>query len=322
MTVRARLTMLANLAFWVVVVYACATYVVPQWRQFDLSHRLQFVSVPWLCLATAVFAVQCLVVFFAWWFILRALVGVPSWRPFYRSYVLSLLPRYVPGKLLAQGVRTRLAVLEGVSTHAVIASLVWEMVLGFVSTACIAGLGLLFGRAAGLEHPTRWILAVLAVVAFSGIVIPFLPKVGPPWRAWLGFAAMIRSPATIPGILSLYLVGWVLATLAHWILAHAIASLPVEQLFSLMVALSTSWAVGVLTFFAPAGLGVREGVLFLFARGWMGPSNALLFVALSRLCALLAEALLTLTAAVMPSPLSPSLEAIPAERDRSSPARP
>jgi hypothetical protein len=114
-----------------------------------------------------------------------------------------------------------------------------------------------------------------------------------------------------------------LVTLAHWSLAHAIAPLPAGQLFSLMVALSTSWAVGMLTFFAPAGLGVREGVLFLFARGWMGTSNALLFVTLSRLCSLLAEALLTLTGAVMSSTRLPSPDGIiPAEMDRSSPAHP
>jgi len=55
-----------------------------------------------------------------------------------------------------------------------------------------------------------------------------------------------------------------------------------------------------LSVFTPAGLGVREGLLFLFVRGWMGSASAMLFVVLSRLLAFAVEVVLTLVAALGP----------------------
>jgi hypothetical protein len=55
---------------------------------------------------------------------------------------------------------------------------------------------------------------------------------------------------------------------------------------------------------------VREGVLFLFARGPMGAPMALLFVTLSRLVMFVVEALLTLGAlAVTAGPLTKAVTA-------------
>ena len=73
-----------------------------------------------------------------------------------------------------------------------------------------------------------------------------------------------------------------------------------------------------LSVFTPAGLGVREGVLFLFVRGWMGSASAMLFVVLSRLLAFAVEVLLTLVAAL--GPPTPALAAaIPPAASPASP---
>ena len=45
-----------------------------------------------------------------------------------------------------------------------------------------------------------------------------------------------------------------------------------------MVAVSTSWALGFVSVFAPAGLGVREAVLYFFVNNWMEQTDAILFV--------------------------------------------
>lgn len=50
-----------------------------------------------------------------------------------------------------------------------------------------------------------------------------------------------------------------------------------------MVAVSASWALGFISIFAPAGLGVREAVLYFFVNSWMEQADLILFVTLSRL---------------------------------------
>jgi uncharacterized membrane protein YbhN (UPF0104 family) len=98
------------------------------------------------------------------------------------------------------------------------------------------------------------------------------------------------------GLLVLYVCAWLPGLLAHWLLARAIAPVPSGEAFALLVALCASWAVGMLSIIAPAGLGVREGVLYVFVQSWMTSPEALLFVTLSRLLAFLVEVILTLAA--------------------------
>jgi hypothetical protein len=103
-----------------------------------------------------------------------------------------------------------------------------------------------------------------------------------------------------------YTVAWMILTLAHWCIARAIGTMPSGHIRSLLVALCVAWGAGMMSVIAPAGLGVREGVLFLFARDWLGSANALLFVSLSRVLTLAAEVCLTGVAALPWLPRSPA----------------
>ncbi len=305
--------MIGNLAFWGLVAYACVVYVVPKWREFHLSDRLTLLPLPWLVLTVGLIGFQYLIVFSGWRRILRTLGAEVSSDRLFRAFALSQLPKYVPGKLLAQGVRARMVLDAGVSGPTIVTSLVWETGLGLASAVFVAGAGLLFGSPPALERATRWIVTAFALLSLVVIALMALPRMGRSWRRWMGLEVARRQLGSMARLCLTYLCSWCLSLAAHWSLARAVSPLPYGQVLPLLVALCVSWGVGALSIFAPGGIGVREGVLFLFARGWMGESSALLFVGLSRLCAFVVEVAFTAVAgfwkvAALPTRAEPSSE--------------
>jgi len=116
-----------------------------------------------------------------------------------------------------------------------------------------------------------------------------------------------RQVSALVVVFLCYVGAWFLSTAAHWMLARAIGPFPVAHWFPLLLALSASWVIGMLSVFAPAGLGVREGALFIFVAGLMGAPEAILFVTLSRLIIFAVEVVFTIAAFAFPA-RRPSLQ--------------
>ncbi len=117
----------------------------------------------------------------------------------------------------------------------------------------------------------------------------------PQWTGWTGVSLFVRRSPALFKLLGLYVCPWLIAGAGHWCLANALGPTPPRAIFLLIAATALSWGIGVLAFVAPAGLGVREGILYLFVRNIIGDADALVFVAMSRLLAFGVEALLTAT---------------------------
>lgn len=293
---RSRGLQLANLAFWLLVAVASIGYVVPKWRQFQLSSRLSHVDPAWLAGAILLLLSQYLAVFQLWRRVIDVLGGAASAGPLYRAFALSLLPRYVPGKVLGTGLRTALTGAAGVPYPIAVGSLFWEMGMSLATATVITAIGIVAGASRELDPGGHWLaLAALATVVV-GLVASLVPRVRTLIDTWLHPGAVRRRPAAVAALFAGYLGGWILYAAAHWMLARALGPFPASQAVPLLVALAASWTLGALSLFAPAGLGVREGLLFLFARGTMGAPTALLFVTLSRVLMFAIEVVLTLVA--------------------------
>jgi hypothetical protein len=293
---RSRILQLGNLAFWALVVVAGIRYVVPRWREFELSSRLSALSPAWLVGAILVLLLQYLAVFALWRRVLRVLGGAAPLGALYRAFGLSLLPRYIPGRLLGPGLRAGLAAAGGISYPVVVGSLVWEMGLSLAVATAITAVGIGAGIAHEFEPAARWLALAVLVLAVAGLVASVVPRVRSLLAIWLHPRAAWRQPMAVGALFLGYIGSWLLYAAAHWMLAQAIGPFPGNQAIPLLVALAASWTLGALSLFAPAGLGVREGALFLFAKGPMGVPAALLFVTLSRLVIFTVEVLLTLAA--------------------------
>ena len=293
---KGRVFQLGNLAFWVLVLLAGARYFVPTWKQFDVSSDLARVRLPWILGALSLLSLQYLANYGLWLRVLEILGGhVPTGKLF-PAFGLSLLPKYIPGKLFGVGVRARLATTAGISNQVAVGSLAWEIGLSLASAIAITGVGYAVGVSNDLG-PLDQVLTTTACICGAALLVSTsIPRVRSLLVTWLHPRALSRWPWRVAIVFMGYIGSWLIATAAHWMLARSLGPFALKHAIPLLVALAGSWAVGMLSVLAPGGLGVREGLLFLFARHELGAPAALLFVTLSRLLIFAVEVGLTLVA--------------------------
>lgn len=290
---KANLREFGKVLFLIVLAYFCLTFLIPKWQVLQLSGRLETLSGQWLLAAWVFMVMQYLMMFFLWHLLLRVLGARPPLLPIFRAFAFSLLPKYVPGTVLAYGVRGRLVMQAGVPATTTVASLIWEAFFTLGSATVVSLLGLLYHPPVFAQDSLQW-LVVACGVGVGFLLSPML--LGSRWKAWTGLSQLRgQSWVGMSLLFGLYISIWLIMGLTHWCLAQALTSLPTDTLFPFVIASALSWGLGYISFIAPAGLGVREGVLYFFVRSWMSEGDALLFVTLSRIMMFGAELLLTLT---------------------------
>jgi hypothetical protein len=290
---KSKVAIAAKVIFSAALIYFSLVFVVPRWQSLQLTRLFWTLSPWWLLAAAVVLLADYCYLFGLWVRFLRFLGSRPALSPIVRAYVLSLLPKYLPGKVISQGVRARLALQAGVSGPAISSSLIWEVILVLGSAAVIAFVGLLDPASASLHEAASWLVRVFALGTLVLVVLGWVGLRSSRWGHWAGLQRVRERPLTVAVFLGAYALNWPIFAVSHWFLANAITDVSISLLMPLMVALAVSWAAGFISVIAPAGLGIREGVLYLFVLGWMSEGQALLFVTLSRLLGFAAEVLLT-----------------------------
>jgi hypothetical protein len=279
--------------FWWALALVTVAYVVPRLGEWGVASRIETLRPGWLVLAGAILSLHYALVFALWVLHLRTLGSSQPLGAAIRAYSLSLLPKYVPGKVVSQGVRVRLATEAGAPLLTISASLVLEMGLGVGSAGVVALFALVQGVPAYLARSARWLAIALGVgsAVFIGLLVAPLPIAR--WKQRMGLSLSPSRVIRLGLILALYSAGWIISALSHLALAQAIQPLPFRDVVPLGLALTISWGIGTLSLFAPAGLGVKDGILYLAVRGLMGNQNALIFAALSRVLSIAVELAIT-----------------------------
>lgn len=213
----------------------------------------------------------------------------------------SQLARYTPGRLGLLAVRMARAADLGLPKEQLGAGTLGEVMVWLVTGAGALMLSLLvvgreaFGAYAELSE-LGYLLA--ALLAAGAVLLSTLPR-----RVWLRFlserfgaklfgSAEHGDKPLLPVRASLYLfLHWSL-----WILHGSLLGLAVglpNELFGLGgAALLLSIFAGFFSFFAPAGVGVREAVMAVALAPWVGAANATLVGVAARASSLVAEVLL------------------------------
>ncbi len=290
---RSRLTAILRLLFWAALVFFVFDYFWPTWQSLQLSQRLTAIAAGPLLGALSLTIGHYLAVFAVWFLLLRLLEVRISLKLAYKAFALSLLPKYVPGRIVAHGVRAGHLLAAKVPGASITSSIVLEAVLGLGSAAVISTIALFYEPANPVGDALRWVVLAVLLVFAVYVGIGILPLSRGRWREWIGSRHFKRRPGQFLGLLGLASAVWLIPMAAHWFLANSFTRLPLAALPALLVAVAVSWAAGVISVVAPAGIGVREGVLYLFASNWFDQADALLFVTLSRLTLLAVEVLLT-----------------------------
>ena len=235
-------------------------FVVRQWNKLpDFDWRF---APGWLALSALGVALFYLLQSSYWRLILQSLgEDIPS-RQGRAVWGKSLLARYVPTNALMVVGRVVMAERYGVAKRVCLASIVYELVLGF-GTAVIVGAYFVI-KLPSLDHqPARWAILVLvpAVLAalhprvFGPVANFGLGKLGrEPLRTTLPFARVLE-------IALLYMISWGTIGFGVFAFASALQSIDPSDFPYIAAAYPVAFCVAVLTFIVPSGLGTRDAAL-------------------------------------------------------------
>jgi uncharacterized membrane protein YbhN (UPF0104 family) len=200
--------------------------------------------------------------------------------------MMANLGRYIPGKIwqitgLAALARDR-RVTPGTAVGAA--------VLGQgIALVVAAGLGI------GVYHtllPSGYSVLISAVLIGSVIILAAIPisfKAGA--ELWLRLTGSqpigTLNPTSGLRWLLLYLVNWIVYSLAFWMMVASFSS--DVSLIPVAAAFPAAYVLGYLMIFAPAGLGVREGFLIAFLSPHLGVGPSGIIAVVARLWTTLTE---------------------------------
>lgn len=202
----------------------------------------------------------------AWFFIIRQFKGQITLYAAIKIYALSQIGKYVPGNIFQYASRQALGMASGIPGWSLVKSSLWELGLIFLA-GCSFSL-LLLPQFIGILSEYISIVCFLMSFVFFSILT---------WRI-LGDNI---THAFALYMFFLLVTGFVFTIL---ILLQPEFTLPNYQyLFILCGAYVISWLIGLITPGAPAGVGVRELVLFFLLKELVSEDILLSVVLLGRI---------------------------------------
>lgn len=264
-----------------------------QWDRIMTPGARPPIAWGWVLVSLLLLVAHAAISMVLWRQLLGAVGSQLTWRQAIDSFAPSLLARYVPGKVWANGVRLGLARRAGVRLGASAGAMIWETLIALGSaalTACVASLAL--GGTADLTIPVVLLGAVIAIWGSTALVARH-PR-GAALLHRFGGTEPVRSPAALAPAVGTAMLGWLVYTAAHVALARSVAPVPIGAYPEIAAGVALAWAGGYLAIIMPVGLGVRDALLLTYLAPLLARPEALLFVALSRLVQLAVDASITL----------------------------
>lgn len=227
----------------------------------------------------------------AWRFILA---GLGERLPFFRATVIlavTQLGKYIPGKVWFTLGRMSLCKREGIPEAKTMVSVIVEIVLALLAALLLLGLAVLFVPRSSIPSSLYLLFALVPVclIAVFPPVLNRLLKLVLPWfrrpvfKLELSYLRMLL-------ITGMYLADWALQGIGSWLLINSFYPVSASQLPVLLGGYAVSWMIGFLLLVAPAGLGIREGVLTLILKMVMPVPLAIIAAGLTRMWITVAEA--------------------------------
>lgn len=187
----------------------------------------------------------------------------PPARATLSIWARSLLGRYVPGNVLMVLGRVVLSHERGVPRRASLAATVYEQALsvGVAAAGAVIFVAVYDGSGGDVR---LWLLALvpLGLAALH-------PRLFGPLSAWLLRRAnreplpRLLGPRALAGLLGWYTAAAALLCVGIWLVVRAAAGAPAGGPAFVGLAFLLSFAVSMLAFIFPSGLGVREGAFAL-----------------------------------------------------------
>ena len=231
------------------------------WRDGHVS--LDRVNWPALAGATFIASVAVAGAAFIWLEILRRLGETPQ-RRWAGIYLQAQLGKYIPGSLWQYASRAVTARVQAIPLRITTTSTAVELAAAVLAAAVLATL------TAGI-----WLSAAAALSAAGALFLGV--RITAATNRTLTSAVRATAIAAV-----LYVVIWAALGVAFWLTARALFKLPVSDVGFYTGAFSIAWLAGLVAFFAPGGIGVREAALVALLHSRIGTADAVLVAAVSR----------------------------------------
>jgi hypothetical protein len=293
---RVRVRLLVSLALWGAIAYYFAAVLRQVDWQVVTSRR---VHVPFAIAVLVIGTGSRFLLPVIWTMALSGLEGKPMRvRVLLWPYAESWLGRYLPGKVGLIGTRILAAERYGYSKVNAIISGGVEIILQLV---LVTTLGVTF-LSVGLGSPLPFnVLPVAAMVAMLAILIspPMLRRMVNLYLRWqkrVEGSVPLLSWATVLGCASVLLLMYGLQSTYSIVLAESIDMSVQGRWLVFLGAIFLSSIAGMVAFFSPGGVGVRELVFVQILGSWYTKEQLLSFVIFWRLAETLIDAIFFLMA--------------------------
>jgi uncharacterized membrane protein YbhN (UPF0104 family) len=298
---------LGRLAKPLFIVFAIVCLLLAVQRGFKGAAALPAPNLPTLALAVALFLIHYLLQALGWHGILRALGERASLRVSLRMWYMSLIARWLPGRIWYSATRLYLAREAGLSVSTVTFAMVFELLYillgGTIATILFAG-AQMQGVLTGGQAQSVFALIVLVIFVAAALVLNpgtllrmyQMPLFRKAMRRVAGGDISQQNPPSMRlgsslGLVCYYTVFWIYSGVAFGVLASAFIPMASARWLACIPAFPGSWLIGFFSIVTPAGLVAREGAMWLMLKPVMPQSQALILALASRLIMIGAETL-------------------------------
>lgn len=251
----------------------------------------QQVSAPSIAAAFVVLALAQVVFAFSWHRLLVDQGAGGTALGHFSRWCVAIAGKYLPGKVW-HGV-ARVGLYGDANARAIVApAFLRELLLGM--SAAMAMVALLGWREAGAPA----LLAPWTAVAAVALWLVATPAIGQRLAKLVGKFSSFALPGSggsLRGLATAWLLQWIgyaVLGIGLIVLAHGLLRVPFALVLPVTAAFCFAGVAGIVAFFAPSGIGVREAALAWYLAPYIGPGPAALFAIAARLWLTLGDLLL------------------------------
>jgi uncharacterized membrane protein YbhN (UPF0104 family) len=288
----------------------------------DIS-KIPTPNMGWLGLGMGLFLIHYLIQAVGWHYILRALGQPAPLKACMRMWYMSMIARWMPGRIWYSATRLYMAREAGISvvavTFAIVLELIYILIGGIIATVMFAG-SMLKGILASSGGQSTFIILSVVILGCAALALR------PSTLVWMCRFSFFRKavqklagetltdenmPSMSTGrslsLLLYYTIFWIYSGVMFGVIAHAFIPHMTQAIWLASIpAFAGSWLVGFFAIITPAGLGVREGAMWFMLKPVMPQSEAIVLALASRLMMFAAEILsVAIMSVVLRVPISP-----------------
>ena len=267
------------------------------WNAVDLTVLLSAKSIALTFAALMLYLTQIPITALIWRWILADMDIRMAPRSAYAVIASTQFAKYLPGNVTQHIGRVAVARSFGGAVSALTLSLIYENVIALLAAAHITMVFLASRPSSGLE---RWLpvesmpLAVFAASVGAVLAFVLLPRLAAllQRKRRLGAGDGIQFRLSLGKLLlsyGVFIASFMSLGLAFTLLVSAVAPASGFPFLPLCGAFAAAWVVGLLVPGAPAGLGVREGILVVLLSGVVSGAAGITAIALLRVVTTLGD---------------------------------